>query len=415
MKKLNGLGNGGAAAEAESYQSQHSTEQGARVIKSGKGNTHNEDDNHEISSQDQVVSIIHCLRQPNYRTQASINHANEVHFRDNPNARPAYAKISGRDWTFFVNKKKVIIGRPVEASNRKTSVIETGEHSAQDTPQGDSAFEVDIDLGPDKMVSRVHAEIYFDSDTYNWIILVNGRNGLYLDDLKLSRGTKANLRSGSVINVHDTQMMFLTAGSEVVVHDMFKRQALQEQNDGSDYDDEEDQASLSRTHAKLNTQKNSQYTDNQGHKSSQTKEHGSGKQDTKGHTLSSTSTVLGLPSTPISARDKEKEIKIKSSPNQIRGMMVESTEDIDYSLDTAKDLKPPRSYATLIGQAILASEEQKLTLAKIYDFIKENYAYYRLNPNLGWQVSLVVPLFPSIFLRFIPWVKRQKGLVESPC
>ena len=388
MQKLNGIGSDGAVADLDKCQLKYTTEQGAKTVKSGKGYKNNEDEDNEMLSQDQVVSIIHSLRQPNYRTQASINHANEVHFRDNPNARPAYAKISGRDWTFFVNKKKVIIGRPVEASNRRTSVVETGEEGARDTPQGDSSFEVDIDLGPDKMISRVHAEIYFDSDTYNWIILVNGRNGLYLDDLKLSRGAKANLRSGSVINVHDTQMMFLTAGSEVVVHEMFRRQALQEQNDGSDDDEEEDQSSLSRTYAKLNAQKSGQSAENQGHKSSQAREQGSGKQNTKSHSALVTSTVFGLPSTPTSAREKDKEIKIKSSPNQIRGMMVESTEDIDYSLDTAKDLKPPRSYATLIGQAILASEEQKLTLAKIYEFIKENYAYYRLNPNLGWQVSV---------------------------
>ena len=380
--------NEGADAELETRNLQFPAEQGTRNTRHSKSHRNNEGGDDEVLNQDQVVSIIHSLRQPNYRTQASINHANEVHFRDNPNARPAYAKISGRDWTFFVNKKKVIIGRPVEASGRKTSATEAGEGSARDTPQADPSFEVDIDLGPDKMISRVHAEIYFDSDTYNWIILVNGRNGLYLDDVKLSRGAKANLRSGSVINVHDTQMMFLTAGSEVVVNEMFRKQALQEQNDGSDDDEEEDQASLSRMYAKLNAQESNTFTANQGQKGSQAREYGSGKKNTKSHNASGISTVSGLPTTPTGIRDKHKEIKIKSSPSQIRGMMVESTEDIDYSLDTAKDLKPPRSYATLIGQAILASEEQKLTLAKIYDFIKDNYAYYRLNPNLGWQVCV---------------------------
>ena len=380
--------NEGADAEIESHHLQFSAEQIAKNTRNSKSNRSNDGGDDEVLNPDQVISIIHSLRQPNYRTQASINHANEVHFRDNPNARPAYAKISGRDWTFFVNKKKVIIGRPVEASSRKASATEAGEGSARDTPQADTSFEVDIDLGPDKMISRVHAEIYFDSDTYNWIILVNGRNGLYLDDVKLNRGAKANLRSGSVINVHDTQMMFLTAGSEVVVHEMFTKQAQQEQNDGSDDDEEEDQASLSRMYAKLNAQDSNTLTTNQGQRSSQAREHGSAKKNTQNHSASGISTFSGPPATPTSIRDKNKEIKIKSSPSQIRGMMVESTEDIDYSLDTAKDLKPPRSYATLIGQAILASEEQKLTLAKIYDFIKDNYAYYRLNPNLGWQVCV---------------------------
>ena len=340
----------------------------------------------EALNQDQVVSIIQSLRQPNYRSQASINHANEMHFRDNPHARPAYAKISGRDWTFFVTKKKVIIGRPIEASNRKMSVPDSNDTSSRHEPQTDSSFEVDIDLGPDKMISRVHAEIYFDGETYNWIILVNGRNGLYLDDKKLSRGMKATLHSGSVINVHDTQMMFLTAGSEVVVHDMFRKQALQEQNDGSEDEDDEDQGSFSRSYTKTDAQDTATSKAVQGQKTSYQKDHGSNKQETKNHNASGIFAALGIPTTPTSIRNNDGMFKIKSSPSQIRGMMVESTEDIDYSLDSAKDLKPPRSYATLIGQAILASEEQKLTLAKIYDFIKENYAYYRLNPNLGWQV-----------------------------
>lgn len=42
----------------------------------------------------------------------------------------------------------------------------------------------------------------------------------------------------------------------------------------------------------------------------------------------------------------------KQSPLYNRGMMMESTEEIDYSKDAAKDLKPPYSYATLIAQAI---------------------------------------------------------------
>jgi len=68
-------------------------------------------------------------------------------------------------------------------------------------------------------------------------------------------------------------------------------------------------------------------------------------------------------------------------------MLMESTEEIDYSKDGAKDIKPPLSYAQLIGQAILASPEEKLTLAKIYDYIKEKYAFYRFSGG-GWQVSI---------------------------
>ncbi|KAK8219545.1 fork head domain-containing protein, partial [Phyllosticta paracitricarpa] len=67
--------------------------------------------------------------------------------------------------------------------------------------------------------------------------------------------------------------------------------------------------------------------------------------------------------------------------------MLESTEHIDYSADSAKDLKPPLSYAQLIGQAIMSSPEEQLTLANIYEYIKKHYAFYRYNGG-GWQNSI---------------------------
>jgi hypothetical protein len=47
--------------------------------------------------------------------------------------------------------------------------------------------------------------------------------------------------------------------------------------------------------------------------------------------------------------------------------------------------KPPYSYATIIGHAILTSKERKLTLHDIYVWITENYPFYS-NDTQGWQV-----------------------------
>lgn len=49
--------------------------------------------------------------------------------------------------------------------------------------------------------------------------------------------------------------------------------------------------------------------------------------------------------------------------------------------------KPPYSYATLIGLAILQSPEAKLTLSQIYSWISGHFPYYKLK-DAGWQNSI---------------------------
>lgn len=47
--------------------------------------------------------------------------------------------------------------------------------------------------------------------------------------------------------------------------------------------------------------------------------------------------------------------------------------------------KPPYSYATLIAHAILSSEDRRLTLGDIYQWITQHYPFYSMSEN-GWQV-----------------------------
>lgn len=49
--------------------------------------------------------------------------------------------------------------------------------------------------------------------------------------------------------------------------------------------------------------------------------------------------------------------------------------------------KPPFSYATLIGMAILSSPDRKLTLAQIYKWINDTFQWYRKSKS-GWQNSI---------------------------
>ncbi|KAF8316536.1 fork head transcription factor, partial [Clavulina sp. PMI_390] len=49
--------------------------------------------------------------------------------------------------------------------------------------------------------------------------------------------------------------------------------------------------------------------------------------------------------------------------------------------------KPTWSYAALIGQAILASPQQKLSLNQIYNFISMAYPFYEPD-QAGWRNSI---------------------------
>jgi forkhead transcription factor HCM1 len=50
--------------------------------------------------------------------------------------------------------------------------------------------------------------------------------------------------------------------------------------------------------------------------------------------------------------------------------------------------KPPFSYAILIGMAILRAPHRRLTLAQIYKWISDSFAFYRNTQETGWQNSI---------------------------
>lgn len=62
-----------------------------------------------------------------------------------------------------------------------------------------------------------------------------------------------------------------------------------------------------------------------------------------------------------------------------------SDEKAEYRLNPG--VKPPYSYASLIAQAIFSQPDRRLTLSGIYNYIQENYPFYRFAQN-GWQNSI---------------------------
>ncbi|ROI16162.1 Forkhead box protein J3 [Anabarilius grahami] len=65
-----------------------------------------------------------------------------------------------------------------------------------------------------------------------------------------------------------------------------------------------------------------------------------------------------------------------------------------------KDGKPPYSYASLITFAINSSPKKKMTLSEIYQWICDNFPYYR-EAGSGWKMMLSTRS-PSEFMHLTP-------------
>ncbi|PYI17249.1 putative forkhead transcription factor Fkh1/2 [Aspergillus japonicus CBS 114.51] len=276
----------------------------------------------------------------------------------------AYAKIAGRNWTYYVKTLHVNIGREPDREQK------LDEQSSPVTIAARALPEVNVDLGPSKFVSRLHAEIFYDGeDTGSWHIRVNGRNGVRLNSVILKRGTDAVLSCGDIIEIANTQMMFVTPGDKATIHPSFVDRAQRLANG-----EEEPAAWDASQHAHPHASHSSTNT--------------AGTAAPAPPSLAPAPQFLKRQVTPPPrSPDTVGARTAKQSPLYNRGMMMESTEEIDYSKDSAKDLKPPYSYANLIAQAIFSSEEEKLTLNNIYNWIMDKYAFYRHSQS-GWQNSI---------------------------
>lgn len=321
--------------------------------------------------EEQIVDLVSQFRSA--KIQARLDHANEKHEAERPGGMTAYAKIAGKGWTYYVTEVAIRIGRPPD---ERTTEGHAGSGYPPEDFNDDHAL-VHVDLGPSKLVSRHHAEIRYDDA---WTISVNGRNGIKLDEVPMQRGAKRQLTNGSVIEIAGTQMLFVMPNSSPTVHPAVWA-AIKARED-EDEDDVDGFKAPPRPSQRTPGRGLSSGTGHLPSSSNNYQGRGGSTQYGRNHAGSGMGQHDGSADGLTSGAAQ--------SPAFPRGVMLDSTEDIDYSRDSAKDLKPPHSYAQLIGMAILWSDEEKLTLSKIYDYIKENYAFYRFQGG-GWQVSLVPP------------------------
>jgi forkhead protein FKH len=334
---------------------------------------------------DSVIASLGVAREEVYVLREHSNSKTE----SNQSIR-AYAKIAGRDWTYYVKTLHVNIGRPPDRDQK------IDEQSSPVTIAARALPEVHVDLGPSKFVSRLHAEIFFDSEGSGvWRIRVNGRNGVRLNNVILKRGSDAALSCGDTIEIANTQMMFVTPGEKANIQPSFieRAQRMADGEDPSLWDASQHAHPLPASHPvrrmSLLSETNNMNSSSNGNNSSTNLNRNGASAITASSGSGKSSQFLKRQITPPPRSPDAATVgrAPKQSPLYNRGMMMESTEEIDYSQDAAKDLKPPYSYATMIAQAIFSSEEEKLTLNSIYQWIMEKYAFYRHSQS-GWQVCL---------------------------
>eukprot|EP00039_Didymoeca_costata_P014363 m.230934 g.230934 ORF g.230934 m.230934 type:complete len:419 (+) comp16003_c0_seq3:987-2243(+) len=85
---------------------------------------------------------------------------------------------------------------------------------------------------------------------------------------------------------------------------------------------------------------------------------------------------------PAPGKKKKKGLKEKTAKQALMLKGNKEGEDVEPKIS-----KPPQCYATLIYMAMNESNRGKLTLGEIYDYVQDNFLYYRVNDN-GWKNSI---------------------------
>lgn len=167
---------------------------------------------------EQYINVANCIT-PLLKTFGNGVAASYQYSNDNEQSKEvkAFAKLSGRDWTYFIKSLRISFGRNTDNIEDLKKLHAKSENANDDNLGTSEEFRQDsgssnIDLGPAKTVSRKHGAIEFNRETGNWELIISGRNGAKLNYRRIkgsSLNTPILLNSGDIIDIGGVQMLFV--------------------------------------------------------------------------------------------------------------------------------------------------------------------------------------------------------------
>ncbi|KAI9645774.1 transcription factor [Ciborinia camelliae] len=299
----------------------------------------------EMDDKESIISkVTQYLGLPGL-VQVSRDHADEKHTIESRGGITAFAKLAGKGWAYYIKDLNIIVGRlPAEGQDE-------GPH-----------FDVHIDLGPSKMISRQHASIHYDD---GWRIRVEGRNGVRVDQETFRRGEIAELHSGAIIDISGIEMMFVLPEGDLKIHSSYLQRA--EEVDTEDARKLKDSTPDAFPPPSIN---------------------GTRGQNGAPQAIAPAPPNYQRPGTPPASQIGIPGSAKKSPPGYSATMVMNNPGNVDLSLKENAHIKPGYSYSQMIAQAIVSTPGEVLALNGIYEYIMGKYAYYRFQPRHGWQNSI---------------------------
>ncbi|CDO95549.1 unnamed protein product [Kluyveromyces dobzhanskii CBS 2104] len=351
--------------------------------------------------QDFVNALISVLEVPKDATSVASVYAND---KNTASEVQAYAKIAGKDWTYYLKDIVINIGR--------------------NTSPGDTS--VNIDLGPAKVVSRQHATIKFNSNSALWELHVTGRNGAKVNFHRINSGPQSvphPLSSGSILDIGGTQMMFIlpdqglfidpdavanltpklfmayyNVTTNPLLRNLFQSNPELASSLESTFPNRNNTVGGNSSQSQMMVQSSQPHLhDSNGNQPSvrafkmydapDSAMRSQGLSEPLGQMYGSNDGSNGHEMSHSNGSSDMSNGQLYGTIANT-GFSIASTDvSTDLSRDENRNIKPPHSYATMITQAILSTEEGELSLSDIYKHIANNYSYYRYT-KAGWQNSI---------------------------